>query len=98
MPFGAWEAASMALEVGKHPVAPLVPQFRQRVGEIGLIIHTLLPFPAPLAPFLRRVPRALSRRYWHSGHLALCAGSRLRERRGRRGRTGNHTTVSSSGH
>jgi hypothetical protein len=62
VPFRAWKAAGMALKVGEYPIAALVVQFRQSFGEIGLIIHTLRPFPASLAAFFRRVPRPLSRR------------------------------------
>jgi hypothetical protein len=33
----------VALEVGKHPIAALVPQFCKRFREMGLIIHCLHP-------------------------------------------------------
>jgi hypothetical protein len=39
MPRGAWKATGVALEVGKHSIPALVPQFGQRLPEMSLIIH-----------------------------------------------------------
>jgi hypothetical protein len=43
MPFGPGKATGVALEVGKYPIAALVPQFCKRFGEMVLIIHCLHP-------------------------------------------------------
>jgi hypothetical protein len=44
------EPAGEALEIGKHPIAPLAMQLGEGIGEIRCIVHVLW-----LSPAIRRV-------------------------------------------
>ena len=52
MPDRVRETACDALEIGKDPVAPLVPQFAQGRREITLVVHVLLLSGPRVALFL----------------------------------------------